>query len=234
MFRINPNTREIAKFIDHTLLKPQTTQDDVKRICHEAERFGFASVCINPVHVSFCRKTLKGSDVKVCTVVDFPLGANKSQVKALQARLACDDGADELDMVANIGALISKDSGSFGKDIETVIAAKSRNVILKVIIETAVLTDEEKRTAAKIIKDCGADFVKTSTGFGPGGATPYDVALLRKVVGEEMGVKASGGIRTYAQAVEMIKAGANRIGSSASVKIVEEDVSLSNNSQEKR
>lgn len=219
---MNPAPKGIAKLIDHTLLKPEATEKDIKRLCEEAKKFGFASACVNPIYVSFCKQILNGSDVKVCSVVDFPLGANKSEVKALQASSACKDGADELDMVAHIGALKSGNLKLFEEDIKTVSQAKDKDIILKVIIETAVLTDEEKETAAKIVKNCGADFVKTSTGFGSNGANAFDVALLRKTVGEKMGVKASGGIRTYAQVLELVKAGANRIGSSASIKIMEE------------
>lgn len=215
-------SKDIAKMIDHTLLKPEATQEHIKKLCDEAKRFGFACVCINPIYVVLCKKILKDSDIKVCTVVDFPLGANKPEVKITQTKLACRDGADELDMVANIGALKSSDLKLFEEDITNVVKAKNKGVILKVIIETAVLTDNEKETAAIIVKKCGADFVKTSTGFGPAGANAYDVVLLRKAVGEKMGVKASGGIRTYAQVLEMIKAGANRIGTSAGVKIMEE------------
>jgi len=213
---------QIAKFIDHTLLKPEATEDQVKGLCDQAKEFGFASVCINPIYVTFCKRILEGSKIKVCSVVDFPLGANKSEVKALQAKLACQDGANELDMVADIGALKSKDLKTFEKDIKSVMAAKDKRVVLKVIIETAVLTDEEKKIAALIIRDCGADFVKTSTGFGPAGANARDVALLREAIREKMGIKASGGIRTYAQVLEMIEAGADRIGTSASVRIMEE------------
>jgi deoxyribose-phosphate aldolase len=220
MMTLSP--KEMAKFIDHTLLKPEATEKQIRKLCEEAKKFGFACVCTNPIYVTFCKKLLKGSDVKVCTVIDFPLGANKTEVKVLQTRLACQDGADELDMVANIGALKSKGLELFEKDIKSVMDAKDKDVILKVIIETAVLIDEEKKTAATIIQNCGADFVKTSTGFGPAGADARDVALLRKIVGEKMGVKASGGIRTYTQALEMIEAGANRIGSSASVQIVKQ------------
>jgi len=218
----NMGSKDIARMIDHTLLKPEATQEDIRKLCDEARRFGFACVCTNPIHVTLCKKILKDSDIKVCTVVDFPLGANKPEVKILQTKLACRDGADELDMVANIGVLKSNNLNLFEEDITSVVKAKNKGVILKVIIETAVLTDREKEVAANIVKKCGADFVKTSTGFGPAGANAHDVALLRKTVGKQMGVKASGGIRTYAQVLEMIKAGANRIGTSASVKMMEE------------
>lgn len=219
--------KEMARFIDHTLLKPEATEKDIRKLCEEAKKYGFASVCTNPIYVTLTKELLRGSNTKTCTVVDFPMGANKIEVKVLQTKLACQDGAEELDMVANLGALKAGDLGLFEKDIKAVVDAKPESVILKVIIETAILTDDEKKTAAAIVKKCGADFVKTSTGFGPAGANVGDVALLRKVVGEGIGVKASGGIRTYAQVLEMIKAGANRIGTSASVQIMESYATLS-------
>ncbi|HEX9916543.1 MAG TPA: deoxyribose-phosphate aldolase [candidate division Zixibacteria bacterium] len=219
--------KDMARFIDHTLLKPEATEKDIRKLCEEAKGYGFASVCANPIYVTLCQGLLRGSNTKTCTVVDFPLGANKTEVKVLQTKLACQDGAEELDMVANLGALKAGDLKLFEKDIKAVVDAKPEGVILKVIIETAILTDNEKKTAASIVKECGADFVKTSTGFGPAGANVGDIALLRKVVGEGIGVKASGGIRTYAQVLEMIKAGANRIGTSASVQIMESYATLS-------
>jgi len=210
---------DLAKYIDHTLLKPSATKEDIKRLCEEAKKYGFASVCVNPSWVSYCKKLLQGSDVKVCTVIGFPLGATTPTVKAMEAREAIMNGADEVDMVINVGALKSGDYQLVLDDIKAVREA-TKGKILKVIIETALLTDVEKVKACQLAKMAGADFVKTSTGFGPGGAKVSDVALMREVVGPSMGVKASGGIRTKEQAEEMISAGATRIGASASVQII--------------
>jgi deoxyribose-phosphate aldolase len=212
----------IAQVIDHTLLKPEVTEEEIRRLCDEGKRYGFASVCVNPIWVGLCADWLRGSGVKVCTVSGFPLGANKPEVKAKEAEMAIQDGADEIDMVANIGALRSGDFGWVEEDIKAVRHATGKGKILKVIIETAVLTNEEKIRATQIIMACGANFVKTSTGFGYNGATVEDVMLLKKVVVDKIKIKASGGIRDYNTAVELIKAGASRIGTSSGVKIVEQ------------
>ncbi|MFH1864692.1 MAG: deoxyribose-phosphate aldolase [Candidatus Eisenbacteria bacterium] len=206
--------------IDHTILKPAATRDEIEKLCEEARRFRFASVCINPTYVPLCAQMLRMTNVKVCTVVGFPLGANRSEVKAFETERAISDGAQEVDMVINVGALKSNDTDLVERDIRAVVEACRGIVVSKVIIEAALLTDEEKVTACQLAKAAGADFVKTSTGFGPGGATAHDVALMRAVVGAEMGVKAAGGIRDAETAREMIAAGASRIGASASVKIV--------------
>ena len=214
---------EIAKYIDHTLLKPDATQDQIAQLCYEARKYGFAAVCVNPVNVKLCSQLLRGTSVHVCTVVGFPLGATPPEVKAYEAQQAIDDGATEVDMVINIGALKSKDYALVERDIATVArTCHAGGAILKVIIETALLSDEEKVIACQLAKAAGADYVKTSTGFGPGGATVHDVALMRRVVGPEMGVKAAGGIRSYREAEAMIAAGATRIGASAGVKIVQQ------------
>lgn len=219
----------IAKYIDHTLLKPDATHDQISRLCIEARHYGFASVCVNPVWVSECVSQLgsyEESNIAVCSVIGFPFGANLPVTKALEAYNAFTNGADELDMVMNIGKLKSGDLLVVEADIKAVRNVKHKTT-LKVIIETCLLTKEEKILACKIAKDCGADFVKTSTGFSTGGATVEDVKLMRKVVGKKMGVKASGGIKDYATAVAMIEAGANRLGCSASVVIVKEALSHS-------
>ncbi|MBM3306732.1 MAG: deoxyribose-phosphate aldolase [Candidatus Eisenbacteria bacterium] len=210
----------LASVIDHTLLKPAATRAEVEELCAEAARYGFASVCVNPCHVPLCAELLRPTNVKVCTVVGFPLGANKPEVKAFEAERAIADGAHELDMVANIGAIKAGDHELVERDIRGVVRACGARVVLKVIIEAALLTDEEKVAACNIAKKAGADFVKTSTGFAPGGATAHDVRLMRAAVGREMGVKAAGGIRDLDTAREMVEAGASRIGASASVKIV--------------
>lgn len=209
----------IASMIDHTLLKPNATQEEVGRLCVEARKFCFASVCVNPAYVGLSASLLKGSGVRVCTVIGFPLGSTTPTVKAIEARDAIANGADEIDMVINVGALKSGNTALVLDDIRAVREA-ARGKLLKVIIETAYLTREEKIHACRLAKEAGADFVKTSTGFGPGGATAEDVALMREVVGQSMGVKASGGIRDTATAEAMVKAGATRIGASASVAIV--------------
>ena len=210
----------VASMIDHTILKPDATRAEIETLCEEARRFRFASVCINPCYVALCAQMLRMTNVKVCTVVGFPLGANRSEVKAFETERAINDGAQEVDMVINVGALKSKDNALVESDIRAVVDACRNIVVSKVIIEAAFLNDEEKVTACQLAKAAGADFVKTSTGFGPGGATAHDVALMRAVVGSEMGVKAAGGIRDAETAREMIAAGASRIGASASVKIV--------------
>jgi deoxyribose-phosphate aldolase len=217
-----PQDMNLAKMIDHTLLKPDATQQEIAQLCFEAKKYGFASVCVNPTWVPLCAQLLKDSPVKVCTVIGFPLGATSSETKAFETRTAIEQGATEIDMVINIGALKARDLETVAKDIRGVVnAAHAKNIIVKVIIETALLTDEEKTIASLISKEAGADFVKTSTGFAGGGATVHDVELMRKTVGPQMGVKASGGVRTYEDAASMIKAGATRIGASAGVKIIQ-------------
>jgi deoxyribose-phosphate aldolase len=212
---------EIAQMIDHTLLKPDATQDQIAQLCYEARKLGFAAVCVNPSYVKLCTELLKGSPVHVCTVIGFPLGATPPQVKAYEAQQAIDDGATEVDMVVNVGALKSKDYALVERDIATLArTCHAGGAILKVIIEAALLTDEEKVIACQLVKAAGADYVKTSTGFGPGGATVHDVELMRRSVGPDIGIKAAGGIRTFEDAKAMVTAGATRIGASAGVKIV--------------
>lgn len=216
------NKVELAKIIDHTILKPEATKDQVEKICREAIEYNFASVCVNPANVKFASEILKNSDVKVCTVIGFPLGANTTKVKEFETKDAIENGATEVDMVINIGKLKEKDYEYVKKDIEAVVNATTENVLTKVIIETCLLTDEEKIIACKLAKEAKADFVKTSTGFSTGGATPSDLKLMRETVGEEMGVKASGGIRTLEDAIQAVKSGASRIGASASISICTE------------
>ncbi len=217
-----PGDLSLANMIDHTLLKPDATQQEVAQLCFEARKHTFASVCVNPTWVSLCAQLLQASQVKVCTVIGFPLGATSSETKAFETKTAIDQGATEIDMVINIGALKARDLELVAKDIRGVVnAAHSRGIIVKVIIETALLSDEEKTIACLLSKEADADFVKTSTGFAGGGATVHDVELMRKTVGPEMGVKASGGVRTFEDAENMIKAGATRIGASAGVKIIQ-------------
>jgi deoxyribose-phosphate aldolase len=212
---------DMAKYIDHTALKPETTAADIDALCQEAEQYQFASVCVNPSWVKRAAAELRGSDVKVCSVIGFPLGAATSEIKAMEARRAIRDGAREVDMVINIGALRSGDYETVGTDIEKVVdSAHEAGAIVKVILETALLTDEEKVIASSLARKAKADFVKTSTGFSGGGATVYDVALMRETVGPDMGVKASGGVRTASDVEDMIAAGATRIGASAGVQIV--------------
>jgi deoxyribose-phosphate aldolase len=212
---------DMARVIDHTLLKPEATAAEIDQLCLEAEQYLFASVCINPTWVKRAAERLRGTSVAVCTVIGFPLGATTSEIKAMEARRALRDGAREVDMVLNIGALKSGDLDLVLTDIEKVVdSAHEVGAICKVILETALLTDEEKVVASALAKQAKADFVKTSTGFGPGGATVYDVALMRETVGPEMGVKASGGVRTTVDAEDMIAAGATRIGASAGIEIV--------------
>ena len=218
---------EIAKIIDHTILKPEATEEDVKKICEEALKYSFASVCINPSNIQLAARLLKGSSVKVCTVIGFPLGANTIEVKAFETKDAIEKGAEEVDMVINIGKLKAKDFDYVKKDIEAVVKAAEGKALTKVIIETCLLTDEEKNIACKLSKEAGADYVKTSTGFSKGGATPEDIKLMRSVVGEGMGVKASGGVRSTSDAVAVIEAGASRIGASASIAICEGSISNS-------
>jgi deoxyribose-phosphate aldolase len=217
-----PQDLNLAKMIDHTLLKPDATQEQIAQLCFEARKHGFASVCINPTWVELCAKLLEGSSVRVCTVIGFPLGATSPEVKAFETQVALGHGATEIDMVINVGALKARDLELVAKDIRGVVtAAHAGGAIVKVIIEAILLTDEEKTIACLLSKEAGADYVKTSTGFASGGATVHDVALMRRVVGPEMGVKAAGGVRTYEDAENMIKAGATRIGASAGVKIIQ-------------
>jgi deoxyribose-phosphate aldolase len=214
---------DVAKYIDHTLLKPEATRAEIEQLCQEARAFNFASVCVNPTWVKECAFALRGSPVKVCTVVGFPLGAGLADVKAYETRRAIFDGATEIDMVINIGALKSGDDATVERDIRAVVeAAHEACAIVKVIIETALLTDAEKVRACLLAKEAGADFVKTSTGFSKGGATVADIELMRGAVGSDVGVKAAGGVKDLASAREMIAAGATRIGASAGVKIVQE------------
>ena len=217
-----PQDLNLAKMIDHTLLKPDATQQEIAQLCFEARKYGFASVCVNPTWVELCAQLLKGSPVKVCTVIGFPLGATSSETKAFETETAIRQGATEIDMVINIGALKARDLDTVAKDIRGVVnVAHAHGIIVKVIIETVLLNDEEKTIASMLAKEAGADFVKTSTGFAGGGATVHDVELMRRTVGPQMGVKASGGVRTFEDAENMIKAGATRIGASAGVKILQ-------------
>ena len=212
--------KDMAPLIDHTLLKPDASRAEIEKLSAEAREFEFASVCVNPCWVKLASTLLAGTRVKVCSVVGFPLGAAKKEVKAYETRRAILDGAREIDMVMNVGALKSQDYKLVEEDMRDVKETCGKAVVTKVILETALLTDPEKMKACEIAKKAGLDFVKTSTGFGPGGATVDDVKLMRSVVGEEMGVKAAGGIRDAETAARMIEAGATRIGASASVKIV--------------
>lgn len=212
----------IAALIDHTLLKPEATAADIRKVCAEARQYGFASVCVNPYWVRLVAEELAGSPVKVCSVVGFPLGASATQIKVAETAAAIRDGAQEIDMVLNIGELRGGNHDAVRGDIQAVVEiAHACGAIVKVILETALLNDEQKIAASRLAKEAGADFVKTSTGFGPGGATAADVALMRRAVGPTMGVKASGGVRTLEDLKTMAAAGANRVGASASVKIVE-------------
>ena len=212
----------IAALIDHTLLKPEATESDVRKVCAEARQYGFFSVCVNPYWVRLVAKELAGCATKVCAVVGFPLGANTMEMKAAEAAAAIRDGAREIDMVLNVGELRGGNADAVQADIRTVVeAAHASGAIVKVILETALLTDPQKVAACELAKAAGAGFVKTSTGFGPGGATVEDVALMRRTVGPQMGVKASGGVRTLEDLQKMVAAGASRVGASASVKIVE-------------
>lgn len=209
----------LNKYIDHTLLKPDATASMIDKLCEEAKQYNFASVCVNPTWIKRSAEHLAGTDVKVCTVIGFPLGANTLDVKAAETRDAIANGATEVDMVLNVGALKSGDLDLVKRDIQAVVEA-SGDVLVKVIIETGLLTDEEKVTACNLSVQAGADYVKTSTGFGPGGATVEDIALMRKTVGPDIGVKASGGVRDRETAIAMVNAGATRIGASAGISIV--------------
>ena len=210
----------LAKVIDHTLLKPTATREQIETLCREAAEHGFCSVCVNPYWVPLAAKMLKGTGVKTCTVIGFPLGANTTEVKVFEAKTALENGADELDMVINIGALKSKDYDTVLQDIRA-LRALGDNFVLKVIIETSELTDEEKVKACELAAEAKADFVKTSTGFTKGGAPVHDVALMKKSIPAGMQVKASGGVRTREDAEAMLAAGATRLGASSGIKIVE-------------
>ena len=214
---------KLNKYIDHTLLKPDASQEQIMNLIEEATEHDFASVCVNPTWVAFAAQALKGTDVKVCTVIGFPLGANTPEVKVFEAEDAIQNGADEIDMVINIGALKSQDYELVEKDIRAVVEA-AKGTLVKVIIETCLLTEDEKVKACQLAQEAGADFVKTSTGFSTGGATVADVTLMRKTVGPDMGVKASGGARSYEDALAFIEAGATRIGASSGVAIMKGEV----------
>lgn len=212
---------DLARLIDHTLLKPEATKQQIEQLCAEAKKYNFASVCINPCYVSLCANLLKDTAVKVCTVIGFPLGATTTETKVFEAEQAIRNGAHELDMVINIGMLKSGEYGYVENDIFSVVSIVKRHGILtKVILETCLLTDEEKVKGCILAQRAGADFVKTSTGFSKSGATAGDVALMRRVVGSAMGVKAAGGVRSREEALAMVASGADRIGASASVKII--------------
>ena len=215
------NKKDLARMIDHTILKADATEMEVEKLCNEALEYNFASVCINPAMVEKAATMLKGSDVKVCTVIGFPLGATTAEVKAFETEDVIKKGATEVDMVINVGKLKEGNLEYVKKDIEAVVNAAKGKALTKVIIETCLLTDEEKVTACKLSKEAGADFVKTSTGFSTGGATASDIKLMRETVGPELGVKASGGVRTNSDAMAMIENGATRIGASASISICE-------------
>ena len=215
------SARDWAGLIDHTLLKPEATKSEIEKLCLEARKYNFASVCVNPCYVSLCSKFLRETAVKVCTVIGFPLGSTTTSSKAFEAEQSLRDGAREIDMVINVGMLKSGDNDYVENDIFAVVTTGRRHgALTKVILETALLNDEEKIKGCLLAKQAGADFVKTSTGFSKGGATVGDIALMRKVVGSAMGVKASGGVRTREEALAMVASGADRIGASASVKIV--------------
>nr|CDQ35453.1 Deoxyribose-phosphate aldolase 1 [Virgibacillus halodenitrificans] len=211
---------ELAKYIDHTQLKPDTTKDSIEKLVAEAKEYEFASVCVNPSWVPFCYEKLKDTNVKVCTVIGFPLGATSTQSKVFETEQAIKDGATEVDMVINIGLLKSGEDDPVKQDIATVVKAAENKALTKVIIETSLLTEDEKIRACKLAKEAGADFVKTSTGFSTGGATVEDIKLMRKTVGSDLGVKASGGVRDLETTKAMIDAGATRIGASAGVDII--------------
>ncbi|MGV3024341.1 deoxyribose-phosphate aldolase [Clostridium thermobutyricum] len=215
------NKNELAKMIDHTLLKQDATQKGIEKLCKEALEYKFASVCVNPTRVKEASELLKGSEVKVCTVIGFPLGATTTEVKAFETKNALDNGANEIDMVINVGKLKDGDLEFVKKDIQAVVNETKGRGIVKVIIETCLLTDDEKVIACKLSKEAGADFVKTSTGFSTGGATEKDIKLMRETVGNDMGVKASGGVRDREFALALIENGASRIGASASIEICE-------------
>lgn len=210
----------INKLIDHTALKPNTNKESILKLIAEAKTYDFASVCVNPCWVALAHQELKNTDVKVCTVIGFPLGANTTEVKVFETKDAIEKGAQEIDMVINIAMLKDKEYDYVENEIHQIVKAAKDKAIVKVIIETCLLTDEEKIKACELSQKAGADFVKTSTGFSTGGATVHDIALMRKTVGAEMGVKASGGVHTHEEALAMVEAGATRIGASAGVKLL--------------
>ncbi len=210
---------KLAGLIDHTALKPETCKEQIKKLCREAMEYKFASVCVNPCYVTLCSEILKETNIKVCTVIGFPLGATSTASKVAETVEAVENGAEEVDMVINIGAVKSGDFSFVEKDIAAVVEATGGKAIVKVILETCLLTNEEKVICCKLAKEAGADFVKTSTGFSTGGATVEDIRLMRETVGSDMGVKAAGGIRDYMTARAMVEAGATRIGASASIAI---------------
>ena len=219
---------ELAKYIDHTLLKADATEEQIEKLCQEAAEYNFKSVCINPAFVVKSKELLKDSDSLVCTVIGFPLGANATEVKVFEAQQAVKDGADEIDMVINISRAKDGDWAYVLEEIKAVGGAVGESITTKVIIETSLLTDDEKRKASEVVKESGADFVKTSTGFSTGGATLADVKLMREAVGPDLGVKASGGVSNYDEAIAMIEAGATRIGASKGIAIVSGTPSTSN------
>ncbi|MGO1469110.1 MAG: deoxyribose-phosphate aldolase [Tissierella sp.] len=212
----------IALMIDHTLLKPEATRAEIKNLCSEAKKYKFKAVCINPFYVKYCKDLLKDTDVKIATVIGFPLGANTTEAKVFETKNAITNGADEIDMVINIGSLKNKDFDIVKKDIEEVVGAAGKNKLVKVIIETSLLNHEEKIKACQLSKKAGADFVKTSTGFSSGGATSEDVKLMKSIVEDKLEVKASGGVRDIESAKNMIENGATRLGTSSGVKIIKE------------
>ncbi|WP_127498052.1 deoxyribose-phosphate aldolase [Paenibacillus glycanilyticus] len=216
----NLSAGEVAAYIDHTALKAETTKQEIIKLCEEAKQYHFATVCVNPGYVALAAQELAGSGVGITTVVGFPLGATTTFAKAEEAKDAIANGATEVDMVINVGLIKSGDFEGVKRDVEGVVLACKGKAVLKVILETGLLTDEEKVRACEICKEAGADFVKTSTGFGKGGATAEDIALMRRTVGPDLGVKASGGVRDLETALKMIEAGASRIGASSSVAIV--------------
>lgn len=212
--------KKFAKLIDHTLLKPDATAEAIKKICEEAKVHSFASVCVNPAWVKLCHTMLQDTDVKVCTVIGFPLGATTTETKAFETKNAIENGATEIDMVINIGALKDQADAVVEEDIRAVVEAAKNQALTKVIIETSLLSDEEKVRACELAVKAGADYVKTSTGFSGGGATVEDISLMRKTVGPDIGVKASGGVRTTEDAEKMVAAGATRIGASSGIAII--------------
>ncbi|NBI28515.1 deoxyribose-phosphate aldolase [Chengkuizengella marina] len=219
--------KKLAKMIDHTALHPTTTKSQIEKLCHEAKEYQFASVCVNPTWVKTVSQLLKDTGVDVCTVIGFPLGANTPETKAFETTNAIENGATEVDMVINIGALKDKNDELVERDIRAVVEAAKEKALTKVIIETCLLTDEEKQRACQLSVKAGADFVKTSTGFSTGGATVEDISLMRNTVGPDIGVKASGGVRSLQDAEAMINAGATRIGASSGVAIVQGEISNS-------
>jgi len=217
--------KELAKFIDHTLLKPDVTEDSIRQLCEEAKEFNFYSVCVNPTYVSLAYSILSNTEVKICSVIGFPLGASTPEVKALEAEIAINNGANEIDMVINIGALKSQNYELVKKDIYEVLRRARSNqkyIVVKVIIESGLLSKYEKERACKLIKESGANFIKTSTGFNAQGATVSDVKLLKKCIGSSIKLKASGGIRSFYDAIKLINAGADRIGTSSGILIMEQ------------